>query len=136
MRLIEELLRELDEEGMTPRLRDAIMIEIADARHLQNLAKDDEERLKKAWWDAWDRGEVGKNETCVGVCKLECRASSPPKTKTTPGHYEIDLERLLSIYDPRTIIDTFGDGILEWVPEKKEMSAGSKATVALTLLEE
>ena len=135
MTMTDKLLTTILEEGMSLEIRDTVMHEIADMRRLQAVAKEDEERLKQAWWDAYDRGEVEKRTTLKGVVKLECRDAGSPKEVKVPGHYEIDLEKMLSVYDPQALSVFIQQGILTWIPEQKTTKPGTRATVALTLLD-
>ena len=125
---IETLAIQILEEGMTEAAADVLVKLLTTARAEQEEGKADEIALKDVWWDAYHRNEIAKTLTVAGV-KMQCNDASAPKQERIPGYYEIDVDKLLTDYDPAVLVET---GIAKWVPPSTVTKAGRKGGVAVT----
>ena len=129
MERIEKLRIAILEEGMLPEYRDELVGLLERVKRQGQLAAEWEADLKAVWLDAYLRGEIEKTVTVNGV-KVQCTDAGEPKETRVEGRYEIDVDKLLTDYDPQVLVET---GIATWVPPTVKTSYGRKANVSVTL---
>ena len=127
--LIEKLKADILEEGMDDTKAERLVHLLGFAKRAQADAKAEEETLKDIWWEAYQSHGVSKTVTIAGI-KMQCTDAGEPKTERIPGHYEIDVDKLLTDYDPAMLVDT---GIATWVPPSTTTKPGRKGGVSVTL---
>ena len=127
---LDKLKIDILEEGMQEHHMEALVDMMATAKMHQSGGADAEKRIKEIWQDAYDRNEVPKTVTVKGI-KMQVSDAGKPKETITPGHWQMgDIETLIETYGVESLV---GNGIIEWVPEKKTTTPGKKAGVSVTL---
>ena len=128
---LDELLTNVLEEGLTPAAEQELARRLEEAKTWQAIFASTEASIKDLWRGLYDNGEVPKHWENDAGLKIDVREAGAPKETVTPGHWVAgDVEELIQKYGIEVLVS---QGFIRWVPESKTTSAGSRASVAVTL---